>query len=97
MLLYVAWKARPGHGAEESETALEVFTRWDPPAGMEIKGMWARADGGGFCLCEVDSAEAAFAGTAPWVDAYLDYEVTPVVEMEKAVGLFQDAIAFRNG
>lgn len=29
----------------------------------------ARADGGGFCLCEVESAEAALEATAPWVDA----------------------------
>lgn len=97
MLLYVEWKARAGQGPDESEEALEVFSRWEPPAGMEMKGMWARADGGGFCLCEVDSAEAAFAATAPWVDAYLDYDITPVVEMEKAVELFQRGIAFRNG
>jgi hypothetical protein len=97
MLLYVDWKPRPGQGPMESEAALETFSRWSPPDGMEIKGMWARADGGGFCLCEVDSAEAALEATAPWVDAYLDYSMTPIVEIEKAVELLQKGIAFRNG
>jgi hypothetical protein len=97
MLMYVEWKPRAGNGPKESEAALETFTRWSPPAGMEIKGMWARADGGGFCLCEVDSAEAALEATGPWVDAYLDYYMAPVVEIEKAVEVMQKAIAFRNG
>ncbi len=97
MLFFVEWKARTGHGPKESEAALDVFSRWEPPADMEIKGMWARADGGGFCLCEVASAEAALEATAPWVDAYLDYDMTPVVEIEKAVELLQRGIAFRKG
>jgi len=97
MLFYVGWKARTGGTAKEGEAALDVFARWKPPAGMNMKGMWARPDGGGFCLCEASSAEVVFEATAPWSDAYLDYDVVPIVEIEKAVELLRKAIAFRNG
>jgi Domain of unknown function (DUF3303) len=97
MLFYVGWKARASQGPKDSEAALEIFSRWQPPAGMEMKGMWARPDGGGFGLCETTSAEVVFEGTAPWSDAYLDYEIVPIVEMEKAVELMKKAISFRHG
>jgi hypothetical protein len=97
MLFYLGWKARAGQGPKELEATLEVFSRWEPPAGMEIKGMWLRPDGGGFGLFEVSSAEVIYEGTAPWSGAYLDYEITPIVEIEKGVELLNKAIAFRNG
>ncbi len=50
MLFYIGWKARAGQGPKEQEAALEIFSRWEPPTGMEIKGMWARPGGGGFGL-----------------------------------------------
>ncbi len=97
MLFCVSWNPRAGQAGPESEAALEMFTRWTPPAGMDIKAMYARVDGGGFCVCEVSSAEVVFSATAPWAGVYLDYEVVPIVEIDKAVGLLQEAIAFRNG
>jgi hypothetical protein len=97
MLFYVGWKPREGQGAAEGEKGLEVFSRWKPPHGIEFKGMWARPDGGGFCVCEAASSEAIFEATAPWSGALLDYDVVPIVPMEKAVELMQRGIAFRKG
>ena len=97
MLFYIGWKARAGQGPKEPEAALEIFSRWEPPTGMEIKGMWARADGGGFGLFEVTSAEVLYETTAPWTEAYLDYDISPIVETEMAVELLNKGIAFRNG
>ena len=97
MLFYVAWKPRAGQGSETGEKALEVFSRWKPPSGLEFKGMWARADGGGFAVCEVASAEVILEATAPWAGALLDYDISPIVDMEKAVEIQQKAIAFRKG
>lgn len=97
MLFYVSWKARAGQGPAEAEAGLEMFARWKAPAGMEFKGFYARADGGGFCICEVDSTEAVFAACAPWAGVYLDYEIAPIVEIEKGVELLNKAIAFRKG
>jgi hypothetical protein len=97
MLFYVGWKARAGQGPEASEKSLEVFARWKPPQGLEFKGMWGRADGGGFCVCEAASAEAIFEATAPWSGAFLDYDIAPIVPMEKAAELQMKAQVFRKG
>ena len=98
MQLLVTWKPCPGLSPAQREESLEVFTRWTPPVGLEIKAMYGRAgDGGGFAIVEADSAEAAFAATAPWAGTYLDYDLVPIVEIEKAVELSHAAIAFRKG
>lgn len=97
VLFYIGWKPRAGQGPETGEKGLEIFTRWQPPKGLEFKGMWARADGGGFCVCEAASAEAIFEATAPWSGVFLDYDIAPIVDMEKAVPIQQKAIAFRKG
>ena len=52
---------------------------------------------GGFCLCEADSAEALYEASAPWAGVYLDYEITPIIAMEKAAELSMKASAFRKG
>ena len=97
MLFYVGWKPRAGQGPEAGKKALEVFARWTPPQGLEFKGMWGRADGGGFCVCEAASAEAIFEATAPWAGTFLDYDIAPIVTMKKASELQKKALAFRKG
>jgi hypothetical protein len=97
MLFYVAWKQRAGNGPEEAEAGLDLFKRWQAPAGLEFKGFYARPDGGGFCVCEVPSADVIYEATSPWVGAYLDYEIVPIVPIERAVELQDKAIAFRRG
>ena len=96
MLFYVGWKPRAGQGPVEGERTLEVFSRWTPPEGFEFKGLWARPDGGGFCVCETSSAEVLYEATAPWSGAFLDYDIVPIVDMERAVEIANSAIAFRN-
>jgi hypothetical protein len=97
MLFYVGWKPRVGQGPAEGEAGLAVFSRWKPPASMEFKGFYSRADSGGFCICETSSAEAMFEATAPWAGTYLDYDIVPIVEIEKGVELLTKAVAFRKG
>ena len=97
MLFLVSWKNRAGHGPAEGEAGLEVFSRWEPPAGFEFKAMYGRADGGGFCICEVESAEVMMQATAPWAGTLLDYEMSPIVEIERTVEIMNEAVAFRNG
>ncbi|MFC1661776.1 DUF3303 domain-containing protein [Gemmatimonadota bacterium] len=97
MLFYVGWKIREGQGADELEASWDLFSRWEAPDGLEFKGMWSRADGGGFCVCEASSAEVLYEATAPWAGAYLDYEFAPIVEMEKGHALSAKAAAFRKG
>lgn len=98
MQMLVTWKPCAGSTPAQREAGLEIFSRWQPPAGIEIKAMYARADdGGGFAIVEVDSAETAYAATAPWAGSYNDYDMVPIVDMGTAVELSNAAIAFRNG
>jgi len=97
MLFYIRWQARAGQGPEALESAWELFSRWEAPEGIEFKGMWQRPDGGGFGICEVASAEVLYEATAPWSEAYMDYEVVPIVEIEKAQEIAIKASAFRHG
>lgn len=97
MLFYVSWKQRAGQGPAEAEAGLEAFSRWQAPAGLEFKGFYGRADGGGFAICECSSAEVIFEATSPWAGAYLDYEIVPIVPIEKAVELLNKASTFRKG
>ena len=97
MLFYIGWKNREGQGPDMDEAGWALFARWEPPEGLEFKGMWARPDGGGFCVCEAASAEVLYEALAPWSGVYLDYDIAPIVEMEKANELSSKAIAFRKG
>jgi hypothetical protein len=97
MLFYVAWRVRTGQGPEGLEAAWALFSRWEAPEGVEFKGMWQRPDGGGFGICEVASAEALYEATAPWSESYLDYDVVPIVEIQKAGEIAKKAAAFRAG
>jgi hypothetical protein len=97
MLFFIGWKERPGGGVAEQEQGLEVFNRWQPPVGVEFKGMWARADGAGFGIAEVQSAEALLEAMGPWAGTILDFETCPIVEMDKAMPLFQKSMQFRRG
>ena len=97
MLFYIRWKGRVGQGPEALDAAWALFSRWEAPEGLEFKGMWQRPDGGGFGICEVASAEVLYEATAPWSEAYLDYEVVPIVEIEKAHEIAVKASAFRHG
>jgi hypothetical protein len=98
MLFLVSWKPRTGLDAQAGERGFEIFTRWKPPQGLDIKAMYFRADhDGGICVCEASSAEIVFEATAPWGGAYLDYDIVPIVATEKAVELQKKGIAFRKG
>ena len=90
MKFVVAWTARPGSdpGAniESSEKLLQAFGSWTPPEAWTISEFLTRADGkGGLLVCETDdlaSIDRAVAQFLPW----LDYEVTPVVDIGAGVG-----------
>ena len=97
MLFVISWKQRAGQGPAEFDAGVEVFSRWEPPEGFEFKGIYARPDGAGFCVCEASSAEVLFEATSPWAGTFLDYDISPIVEIETAVELWEKASAFRGG
>jgi hypothetical protein len=97
VLFYVAWHPCAGQTAEQQKKGLETFARWAPPKGLEFKGFYARADGrGGLCICEADSAETILTAVAPWAGVHNDYDLIPILPIEKSVEILNAAIAFRG-
>lgn len=89
MKFVVAWTARPGSDPQanlaSSDSLLQAFGSWTPPAEWTISEFLARVDGkGGLLICETDdlaSIDRAVAQYLPW----LDYDVTPVVDIGDSV------------
>ena len=86
---------RPNTPSEASEKrSLQLFTNWTPP--FEFKAHYTRADGhGGVAVFEADSAAQVLEGISPFA-AFLDFEVTPAVEIEQAVPIFMKTNAWRD-
>jgi hypothetical protein len=86
---------KPHTPSEElDKRTLQLFTNWQPP--FEFKGHWARGDGqGGVAIFEADGAEQVLEGIAPW-GAFLDFEVTPAVEIQNAVPIFAKVNEWRD-
>jgi hypothetical protein len=93
MLFYTTYKPKPGFGHEDQKQALELWSKWQPPAGIEIKAFYLSADARGFVISEAKTAEAIFESIAPWAGNLLDYEIVPIVEMDKALPPLQKAVA----
>ena len=95
MLFHVTWEFTDT--SEESERrSLKVFEKWEPPAGAEFKGFYGYADGGGgVAIIEADSVQAMARTTAPWTP-WLRFEITPILPIEEATAIANEAVAFRD-
>lgn len=95
MLFALTWVSA-GSGEERDKRTLKLFTNWTPPSGFEFKGFYDYADGnGGIAIVEASSAEAILEATAPWA-AFFTFQIRPIVPADKAVGIFQKAVAWRD-
>lgn len=95
MLFHVVWDY-VDTSEEGTRRSLEVFAKWQPPAGAEFKGFYGCADGtGGVALIEADSAATLARTTAPWTP-WLRFTVTPIVAIEESTVINGEAIAFRD-
>lgn len=95
MLFHTTFKAKAGFTHEAQKRTLELWAKWQPPKGFELKAFYMAADGRGFTIAEAETAEAAYEANAPWL-IFFDWDLVPIVEIEKAVGITQKAIAFRE-
>jgi Protein of unknown function (DUF3303) len=99
MKYVVCWTPRAGGSPAEAEVAsrraLDVFSKWTPPDGVTFHQFLARLDTeGGYAVVETDDARLvaeAPAKFAPW----FDFDITPVLDMDTAVPITQEAIDFR--
>jgi hypothetical protein len=95
MLFHVTWEFTD-ESEEGSRRSLAVFAAWKPPAGVEFKGFYGFADGGGgVALIEADSAAALARTTAPW-GPWLRFTSTPILPIEESSAIGQEAVAFRD-
>ncbi len=95
MLFFLLYTARDVTEKKEKRS-LDLFTNWKPPAGYEFKSHYAMADGTGGCaIVEATSAEAILEAHAPW-GPFFEFRTVPVVEIDKAVPIFQRTNAWRD-
>lgn len=96
MLFAITWTIRAGLTEDGDKRTFKMFKNWQPPAGLEFKGFYDYADGGGgVAIAETNSAELILEATAPWA-VYLDLTVRPIVPTDKSPAIVEKAIAWRD-
>jgi len=96
MLFHVTYKEKAGITHEEQKESLKLWANFQPPEGYEIKSFYYGVNGKGFIVIEAASAEAIHEVNAIWSGVYIDYDVVPVIEVDKAVEIANKAIAKRE-
>ncbi len=96
MLFHVMWEFTD-QSEEGEKRSLEVFSKWQPPAGADFsKGFYGFSDGsGGVAILEADSAATLARTTGPW-SPWLRFTVTPIVPIEEATQIGGESVAFRE-
>ena len=95
MLFHVSWKFIDTT-EEGQRRSLAVFAKWQPPAGAQFQGFYGFATGGGgVALIEADSAATLAKTTAPWTP-WLQFTATPIVPIEDASAISNEAVGFRD-
>jgi hypothetical protein len=94
MLFHVIWEFTD-QTEEGEKRSLEVFSKWQIPAGAQFQGFYGFSDNsGGVALIEVDSAATLAKVTAPWTP-WLSFTATPIIPIEEATAIGAEAVAFR--
>jgi hypothetical protein len=100
MKYVMTWTPRLNGSAEENDAAarrgLELFSKWQPPAGSTFHQFVARLDGGGgFAVVETDNPADLLDGTSKF-GTLNEFELHPVVDMPDWVRSAQEGVAFRE-
>src|ERR1700751_1796931 len=100
MKYLVSWTYRVNVSAGENEDSLRrglaVFAKWPPPASTTSHQFVGRSDGmGGFAVVETDNPSDLTDVTSKFAFV-ADYQIYPVVDIDKAAQSLQDGLAFRS-
>lgn len=100
MKYVVAWKFNWNGSASENEAsaarALEVFSKWTPPASTTFHQFVSRLDGsGGFSVVETDNP-MDLADAPSKFGFFAEYQIFPVVDIAESVQAFQQGVEFRK-
>jgi hypothetical protein len=98
MKYMVSWTTRANGSAADAEKdakrAMQVFSKWSPPANLQMLQFVSRLDGqGGYALCETDDPAALIDGPAKF-SAFNTFDITPVMDIMEAVPHMQEGIDF---
>jgi hypothetical protein len=101
MLFQVNFTVRAGGSSKENEAsarrAQELFAKWEPPAGMDMKSFYFRADGtGGSVVVETDDAKLLLDGPAKF-GIFNDFEIVPILDVGDAVAVQNAALDWVAG
>ena len=81
---------------EGGRRSLEVFGKWQPPAGATFKEFHGYADGSGGCaIVEVDSHATLARSVAPFTP-WLEFTATALVPIAEASEIAGEGILFRD-
>ncbi len=96
MLFATTYTSRETGSEEASKRVLQIWSQWKQPAGLEIKAFYVLADeSGGIVISEASTAAAVLEAISPFAP-YLEYNVTPIVEITEAVPILQRVNAWRD-
>lgn len=100
MKYVMAWTSRLGGSGKENEDgvqrALQLFSKWQPPAGSTFHQFVGRIDGeGGFAVVETDDPAELLDGTSKFAPFNL-FQIYPVVDMNDWAQSAQAGVDFRE-
>ena len=91
----IQWKPRDGLAGDEAapRRLLDVFSKWTPAA-ADIQQMLSRVDNqGGLSIVETDNVLDIMRDVTKF-SAWLKFTVTPVVDIQDAVPVFNEAVDY---
>jgi Domain of unknown function (DUF3303) len=100
MKYVMTWTTRYNGSAEENEAAarrgLELFSKWQQPAGSTFHQFVGRVDGaGGFAVVETDNPADLLDGTGKF-GTLNEFQIYPVVDIADWVRTAQEGVEFRE-
>jgi Protein of unknown function (DUF3303) len=100
MKYVMTWTTRLNGSLEENEAAarrgLELFSKWQQPAGITFHQFVGRVDGaGGFAVVETDNPADLLDGTGKFATMN-EFQLYPVVDIADFMRSAQDGVEFRN-
>ena len=96
----MTWTSRLGGSGKDNEVALhralELFSKWQPPAGTTFHQFVGRVDGeGGYAIVETDNPAELLTETLKFVP-FNAFQINPVVDMDQWAQAAQQGIDFRS-
>jgi hypothetical protein len=100
MKFVMAWTSRINSSGRENEEAvqraLQLFSKWQPPAGVTFHQFVGRVDSeGGFAVVETDQPAELLSATGKFAP-YNVFHIYPVVDINDWAQQAQDGVEFRE-